>query len=160
LQASTSLFDGLRIVGVRLPAPVCTLFGRAERMPPNRTRPAARSRVVAPGRAPQQLLGLSDDARARELGVRTRGHLNYLPWRTNLFVRRQRSTRGCEWKRGDSHRQSLLHALHRRWRHRPVRSKHGTRQYTGMTTQMAATRHEQAKSAAAKSKSIQISYEG
>ena len=79
MQASTSLFDGLRIVGVRLPAPVRTLFGRAERMPPDRTRPAARLRVVAPGRAPQQLLGLSDDARARELGATRSTHSGPIP---------------------------------------------------------------------------------
>ena len=42
-------------VSVRLPASVRTVYGRAERTPPDRTRPASRSRVVAPGRAPQQL---------------------------------------------------------------------------------------------------------
>ena len=56
-----------------------TLFGRAERMPPDRTRPAARLRVVAPGRAPQQLLGLSDDARARELGATRSTHSGPIP---------------------------------------------------------------------------------
>ena len=92
MQASTSLFDGLRTVGERLPASVRTVYGRAERTPPDRTRPASRSRVVAPGRAPQQLLGLLR-RRARSRA----GRHAYRPSPDAAGVGRRRAVQRATW---------------------------------------------------------------
>ena len=55
-------------VSVRLPAPVRTVYGRAERTPPARARPPDRA-SSRPGERRSSCWGSSDDARARELGA-------------------------------------------------------------------------------------------